>query len=200
MKLQLDRIGTVGLFLAALATPCCFPLFAFVLSAFGLGSAELFGGWTKTIFEVLVAVSLVGLFISYRQHRCTYPLLFAIPSAAIIFYGYNFNDSDSWNKFIYTGMFGLLAATIWNYQRNKLHGSCETCITVDGKTVELESTITCPNCGHQKKEIMPTDACQFFYECEQCKTVLKPKQGNCCVYCSYGSVKCPSIQTGKDCC
>ena len=200
MKLQLDRIGTVGLFLAALATPCCFPLFAFVLSAFGLGSAELFGGWTKTIFEVLVAVSLVGLFISYRQHRCTYPLLVAIPSAAIIFYGYNFNDSDSWNKFIYTGMFGLLAATIWNYQRNKLHGSCETCITVDGKTVELESTITCPNCGHQKKEIMPTDACQFFYECEQCKTVLKPKQGDCCVYCSYGSVKCPSIQTGKDCC
>ena len=200
MKLQLDRIGTVGLFLAALATPCCFPLFAFVLSAFGLGSAELFGGWTKTIFEVLVAVSLVGLFISYRQHRCTYPLLVAIPSATIIFYGYNFNDSDSWNKFIYTGMFGLLAATIWNYQRNKLHGSCETCITVDGKTVELESTITCPNCGHQKKEIMPTDACQFFYECEQCKTVLKPKQGDCCVYCSYGSVKCPSIQTGKDCC
>ncbi len=200
MKLQLDRIGTVGLFLAALATPCCFPLFAFVLSAFGLGSAELFGGWTKYIFEALVLISLIGLFISYRQHRCTYPLLVAISSAVIIFYGYNFNDSDSWNKFIYTGMFGLLAATIWNYQRNKLHGSCETCINIDGKTVELESTITCPTCGHKKKEIMPTDACQFFYECEQCKTVLKPKQGDCCVYCSYGSVKCPSIQTGKDCC
>ncbi len=200
MKLQLDRIGTVGLFLVALATPCCFPLFAFLLSAFGLGSSELFGGWIKYIFETLVLISLVGLFISYRQHRCTYPLLVAIPSAVIIFYGYNFNDSDSWNKFIYTGMFGLLAATIWNYQRNKLRGSCETCINIDGKTVELESTITCPTCGHKKKEIMPTDACQFFYECEQCKTVLKPKQGDCCVYCSYGTVKCPSIQTGKDCC
>jgi hypothetical protein len=46
MKLQLDRIGTIGLFIAAIATPCCFPLFAFALSAFGLGSAELFGGWT----------------------------------------------------------------------------------------------------------------------------------------------------------
>ena len=200
MKIQLDRIGTVGLFLAGLATPCCFPLFAFVLSAFGLGSAELFGSWTKTIFEGLVVVSIAGLFISYRHHRCNYPLLVAIPSALIIFYGYNLNDSDSWDKFIYIGMFGLLAATIWNYQRNKLHGSCETCINIDGKTVELQSTITCPNCGHKKKEIMPTDACQFFYECEQCKTVLKPKQGDCCVYCSYGTVKCPSIQTGKDCC
>ena len=116
MKLtnNLDRIGTIGLFLTALATTCCFPLFAFVLSAFGLGSAELFGGYTKYIFEGLVAISLAGLFISYRQHRSTYPLLVAIPSAAIIFYGYSFNDSDNWNKFIYTGMFGLFAATIFS--------------------------------------------------------------------------------------
>lgn len=60
----------------------------------------------------------------------------------------------------------------------------------------LQSTITCPNCGHKKEETMPTDACQYFYKCENCKTVLKPKQGDCCVYCSYGSVKCPSIQEG----
>ncbi|MGC9354704.1 MAG: GDCCVxC domain-containing (seleno)protein [Mariniphaga sp.] len=39
-----------------------------------------------------------------------------------------------------------------------------------------------------------TDGCQFFYECENCKTVLRPKSGDCCVYCSYGTVKCPSKQ------
>ena len=60
--------------------------------------------------------------------------------------------------------------------------------------VILQSTLTCPNCGHAKTEIMPTDACQWFYECEQCHTVLKPKPGDCCVYCSYGSVPCPPIQ------
>ncbi|MEO8150448.1 MAG: GDCCVxC domain-containing (seleno)protein [Bacteroidia bacterium] len=64
----------------------------------------------------------------------------------------------------------------------------------------LESIITCPFCNHNNKETMPVDACQFFYECENCKTMLKPKVGDCCVYCSYGSVKCPSIQTGKNCC
>ncbi len=200
MKLQLDRIGTVGLFLAALATPCCFPLFAFVLSTVGFGSAEVFGGYTKIVFEMLVTISLVGLFISYQQHRCIYPLLIAIPSALSIFYGYNFNEGNNWNTFIYTGMFGLLASTIWNYQRNKLHGTCNTCIDINGKKVELESTITCPNCGFNKKEIMPTNACQYFYKCEQCNTVLKPKQGDCCVYCSYGTVKCPPIQAGESCC
>lgn len=64
----------------------------------------------------------------------------------------------------------------------------------------LQSTITCPNCGHEKEETMPMDACQYFYECDSCKTVLRPHQGDCCVYCSYGSVKCPSIQQENNCC
>ncbi|MEH6618188.1 GDCCVxC domain-containing (seleno)protein [Maribacter arcticus] len=66
--------------------------------------------------------------------------------------------------------------------------------------IQLESTITCPKCGHKAKEKMPTTACQFFYECENCKIVLKPKEGNCCVYCSYGTVKCPPIQEGSSYC
>ena len=66
--------------------------------------------------------------------------------------------------------------------------------------VLLKSTITCPKCGHQKAENMPTDACQYFYECELCHEVLKPVQGDCCVYCSYGTMKCPPIQLQKSCC
>jgi len=66
--------------------------------------------------------------------------------------------------------------------------------------VELKSTITCPNCEYAKAEDMPTNACQFFYECENCKKVLKPKEGDCCVYCSYGTVPCPPIQKNKSCC
>ena len=66
--------------------------------------------------------------------------------------------------------------------------------------IQLESTITCPNCSHKAKEKMPTTACQFFYECKTCKTLLKPKEGDCCVYCSYGTVKCPPIQEGSSCC
>ena len=68
------------------------------------------------------------------------------------------------------------------------------------KQIELQSTITCPNCGHQKKETMPTDACQYFYDCENCHKVLKPSEGDCCVYCSFGSTPCPPIQESKTCC
>jgi hypothetical protein len=58
----------------------------------------------------------------------------------------------------------------------------------------LQSTLTCPHCGHVKTETMPTDACQWFYECEGCRVLLRPKPGDCCVFCSYGSVPCPPIQ------
>ena len=61
----------------------------------------------------------------------------------------------------------------------------------------LKSVITCPVCEHQKEETMPTDACQYFYECEKCKTILKPLAGDCCVFCSYGTVKCPPMQMSK---
>lgn len=62
-----------------------------------------------------------------------------------------------------------------------------------------ESILTCPHCGHRKQEVMPTDACQFFYACELCRAVLRPKPGDCCVFCSYGSVKCPPVQRQKGC-
>jgi hypothetical protein len=70
---------------------------------------------------------------------------------------------------------------------------------------ELRSEITCPHCGHRKVEKMPTDACQFIYECEGCRVLLRPKKGDRCVFCSYGSLPCPPIQlerqgNGDGCC
>jgi hypothetical protein len=61
----------------------------------------------------------------------------------------------------------------------------------------LQSTIICPHCSIAKAETMPTDACQFFYECTGCGTKLKPKPGDCCVFCSYGSVPCPPVQAER---
>ncbi|HEX5001722.1 MAG TPA: GDCCVxC domain-containing (seleno)protein [Bacteroidia bacterium] len=64
----------------------------------------------------------------------------------------------------------------------------------------FQSVITCPICGHKEEKTMAVDACQFFYKCPNCRTILKPKEGDCCVYCSYGTVKCPPKQSGSHCC
>ncbi|WP_088694852.1 MULTISPECIES: GDCCVxC domain-containing (seleno)protein [unclassified Rhizobium] len=59
---------------------------------------------------------------------------------------------------------------------------------------EQRSILTCPLCGHRSVETMPVDACVWVHECRGCGATLKPKQGDCCIFCSYGSVPCPPIQ------
>ena len=66
--------------------------------------------------------------------------------------------------------------------------------------IELSSKLTCPHCKHAETLSMPTDACQWFYECPQCHKILEPLKGDCCVFCSYATVPCPPIQEGDSCC
>jgi len=63
-----------------------------------------------------------------------------------------------------------------------------------------DSTLTCPHCGHRETLRMPTDSCQWFHACAGCGAVLRPRPGDCCVFCSYGSAPCPPVQHGKGCC
>jgi hypothetical protein len=62
----------------------------------------------------------------------------------------------------------------------------------------VSSLLTCPHCGNATQEQMPTDACLFFHECINCHVVLRPLPGDCCVFCSFGSVKCPPVQLQAD--
>lgn len=188
----IEKIGVIGIFLTALTSPCCFPLFGIALSTLGASSFELFGGVTLYVFLGFVVLSLIGSVFSYLYHKKWLPLFVGALSSVMIFYNYFF-DSES-NDTMYLGMIGLMIASLMNYYETKIFN------LMKNKKIILQSTITCPNCGHKKEEIMPTDTCQFFYECENCKTLLKPKLNDCCVYCSYGSVKCPPIQTEGRCC
>ncbi|HAT25674.1 MAG TPA: hypothetical protein DCS89_01570 [Gammaproteobacteria bacterium] len=63
-------------------------------------------------------------------------------------------------------------------------------------SLKLESTIKCPHCGYQQTETMPTEFCQFFYDCGNCGKTLRPLHADCFVFCSYGTVPCPSMQAG----
>jgi hypothetical protein len=60
--------------------------------------------------------------------------------------------------------------------------------------IKTRSNLTCPECGFTKELEMPMDYCQISYECENCKTTLTPKEGTCCVFCSYADIPCPPKQ------
>jgi hypothetical protein len=63
--------------------------------------------------------------------------------------------------------------------------------------VELRSTLTCSHFGHRSTEVMPIEACRFFYECEGCGALLRPTEGGCCVFCAYDDVPCLPIQKAR---
>lgn len=87
-------------------------------------------------------------------------------------------------------LFGILASCTPSTSKSEPPQS----ITNSVKTDSTTSEITCPNCGHKKVELLPTEVCQLAYTCEKCQNVLHPKDGDCCVFCSYGDHKCPSKQ------
>lgn len=63
--------------------------------------------------------------------------------------------------------------------------------------IQPASSLTCPECGGVSVETMPTNSCQYFYDCRHCGALLKPLKGDCCVFCSYGDMPCPPIQQAR---
>ncbi len=61
--------------------------------------------------------------------------------------------------------------------------------------VVTKAHLTCPKCHTTQEVEMPTDACRYFYKCQNCGEMLKPNEGDCCVFCSYADTKCPPKQT-----
>ena len=146
----LDRVGSIGALVAAIAAPCCFPLFAAVGTALGLGALGRYESAVLYLFQAFAVVSLLGLAFAFREHRHPGPLLVGLASVGAL--AYTFYGSFSLVT-LYTGLFGLLAATAWNYFRSRRRRSA---------TPILRSVITCPQCGHRAEETMPTNCLSFL--------------------------------------
>lgn len=185
---SLDRIGSIGALLSAVAAPCCFPIFAAVAAASGLTALGKFETTVLYLFRGFALLTIVGLALSYRKHRHFAPLALGLLSGSPLVFVFYY----SWSVYLpYAGLLGLVVASVWNWFCSRLSAQAKPL---------LHSIITCPSCGHRSAETMPANACLFFYDCPHCRERLKPKAGDCCVFCSYGSVPCPPIQTGEACC
>lgn len=127
----IDKIGSVGSLLAAAACPVCFPMLAIVGSAVGLGVLHPFEGKVFLVFQLLVAVAMLGGIMSYFNHRKVLPLLIGIISPALIFFGlYVFFHP----VIVYSGLFGLAVGSVTNFIANR---RCKKC-TLEVKTDEPE--------------------------------------------------------------
>lgn len=109
----LDKFGAVGTFLTALSCPACWPLFASVGSALGLGFLLPYEAILMQVaFPLFVVISLLGSVLSYRYHKQILPLALGCISALLILYGFY----GGWHlNLMYVGIFGILASSVLSY-------------------------------------------------------------------------------------
>ena len=180
---------------AGLAAACCLgiPIIIVAFSAIGLGFL-IHDAILVPLFIGFIALTLFLLYRAGRQYHLIKIFylgvtggLLSIIGLILLMYGIT---PIAW--LIYLGLFVLLVSCFWNtVMQWKIHRK---------KSIKLLSTIKCPKCGFEQEETMPTDSCLYFYQCKKCKKTLKPLSGDCCVFCSYGSIKCPSKQSQEVIC
>jgi mercuric ion transport protein len=111
MKLQLEKLGTVGALLAAIVCPVCFPKLALIGAALGLGALAPFEGWFAAAAQVFLVLAVMGHVVAYRRHRNLWVPLLAGAGAALVL-------GALWFKYIevlvYLGLVAVVAATVWS--------------------------------------------------------------------------------------
>ncbi|MBI3988463.1 MAG: MerC domain-containing protein [candidate division NC10 bacterium] len=89
----LDKLGLSGVMAATVTSlGCCAPAivapYAAFLSSIGLGFLVDFSVAVPILYGA-VGIILLGLTISFRRHRCPYPLLLAVLGGAALLYPYH---------------------------------------------------------------------------------------------------------------
>lgn len=96
--------------LPVLTCPACWPLYAGLLSALGLGFVD-YTPYLLPVTAVLLALSLVPLAWKARQRWGYRPLTAGVFSAALILSGKFWIDNSA---LFYAGVGVLLAVSVWN--------------------------------------------------------------------------------------
>ncbi|NOY88480.1 MAG: MerC domain-containing protein [FCB group bacterium] len=110
-KRQLSIIPAIGAALLPNVTcPACWPIYAGILSAVGLGFL-MTGTYFYILVSILLSISLFSLFYNAKTRRGYAPFALGLVSAIIILAGKYFQTSD---YVLYVGAAILIAASIWN--------------------------------------------------------------------------------------
>lgn len=110
--------------LPVLTCPACWPLYAGLLSALGLGFVD-YTPFLLPVTAMLLAIALIPLAWKARQRRGYKPLLAGIAGTVLILAGKFWLENQ---PLYYAGIAVLLAASIWNIWTKKKE--CDSCIPV----------------------------------------------------------------------
>lgn len=82
-------------------------------------------------------------------------------------------------------------------EENPIGGCCKNVFIYSieqAKKLKKQSLVKCPHCNFEEFLDMSFDNCIISHKCNSCGKIMTPREGECCIFCSYGSEKCPTKQ------
>ena len=121
MQYKLEKFGSFGAIIAAMACPICFPKLALVGALVGMGALAPY----ETAFffgaQILVVLAVIGHALSYKKHRNWKLLALAVISTILLFISLYAFVSEILS---YLAFSGLIIATIWLILENRRYSTC----------------------------------------------------------------------------
>ena len=117
-----EKVGTVGAVLAALACPICFPKLALIGAAVGLAVFAPFERYIAIAIQALFILALIGQALAYPRHGNVWLLSLSVVTTALLFAAYYLFPSSI---LIQLSLVGWVAASIWLFFEVKRCAKCE---------------------------------------------------------------------------
>src|SRR5215470_3932850 len=117
-----EKVGSIGAIIAALACPICFPKLALVGVAVGLGILAPYEGYMAKGVQVLFLVALIGQIVAYRQHQNRWLLSLSALATVLLFSGYYIVPSS---LLLQLSLLGLAVSSIWLVVEQRRCAKCE---------------------------------------------------------------------------
>ena len=118
----IEKVGSFGAIIAALACPICFPKIAIVGSALGLGVLAAFEGYVAMGVQALFLLAFIGQLVAFRQHGNRWLLGSSLLTSLLLFAGYYVVPSS---LLLQLSLFGLAACSIWLIIEQRRCANCE---------------------------------------------------------------------------
>lgn len=130
MNKHTDKLQFTGLLAGLLALVCLPCILAPILISVGLASILIFlGTWLAPFLLVLVGISLIGFFLSWKTHKNFLPLIMALIAGVLLFNLYYGNFITKSPQIGYTGAALLITAVVADYIIRRRHKAyCEDCV------------------------------------------------------------------------
>ncbi|TAM88813.1 MAG: organomercurial transporter MerC [Candidimonas sp.] len=126
-----DKAGLVGTVVSAMGCGMCFPAFASLGSAIGLGFLQQYEGlFVSTLLPAFAALALLANALGWLRHRQWHRSLLGMAGPAVVIIGGVWLLGTAWMRpLVYTGIALMAGVSIWDlvWPANRRCGSngCE---------------------------------------------------------------------------